>query len=91
MNYSNSRTASDEARPRVLSVDRMFTASPSAYRVIRRNAEHAGASSDAAVRPEVQRARQRLREMPPFAREREIEKRYSQFSAKEKELLRNGD
>jgi hypothetical protein len=31
-----------------------------------------------------------LREMPPFAREREIETgRYSQFSPQEKKLLRN--
>jgi hypothetical protein len=34
---------------------------------------------------------QRLREMPPFAREREIEKGlYSKFSAAEKEILRSG-
>jgi hypothetical protein len=34
---------------------------------------------------------QRLREMPPFAREREIETgRYSQFSSEEKHILRNG-
>jgi hypothetical protein len=33
-----------------------------------------------------------LREMPPFAREREIERgRYSNFSAEERELLRNLD
>jgi hypothetical protein len=31
-----------------------------------------------------------LREMPPFAREREIDHgRYSKFSAEERELLRN--
>ena len=56
-----------------------------------RNAEQRGTQSDAPVRPEVQRARQRLREMPPFAREREIEVRYTQFSPEEKELLRGGD
>jgi hypothetical protein len=72
-------------------VDRIITASPSAYRVTRRNAEQRGAHSDAPVQPEVQRAWQRLREMPPFAREREIEVRYSQFSPEEKELLRGGD
>jgi hypothetical protein len=66
-------------------------ASPTAYRVLRRNAEQAGAQSDGPLRPEVQRAWQRLQQMPPFAREREIETRYSQFSPEEKELLRNGD
>jgi len=71
-------------------VDRIY-ASPSAYRGQRRNAEQSGAQRDASPRPEVLRAMQRLREMPPFAREREIEVRYSQFSPEEKELLRNGD
>ena len=90
MNYPNSGTASYGPRPEVRSVDRMF-ASPSAYRVLRRNAEQAGAQRDGPLRPEVQRARQRLQQMPPFAREREIETRYSRFSPEEKELLRNGD
>jgi hypothetical protein len=52
----------------------------------------AGAQADAPLRPEVQKALQRLREMPPFAREREIETgRYSQFSPEEKQVLRNGE
>jgi hypothetical protein len=39
----------------------------------------------------MQKALQRLREMPPFAREREIETgRYRQFSSQEKQILRNG-
>jgi len=39
----------------------------------------------------MQRALERLHEMPPFAREREIETgRYSQFSPKDKQILRNG-
>ena len=47
--------------------------------------------SDAPLRPEMQKALQRLREMPPFAREREIETgRYRQFSPEEKQILRNG-
>ena len=91
MDYPNSGTASNEPRPEVRSVERMFTASPSAYRVIRRNAEGTGAQSRAPMRAEVERAWQRLREMPPFAREREIEIRYSQFSPEEKELLLNAD
>jgi len=41
-------------------------------------------------RREVLNAMRALREMPPFAREREIEHgRYSHFSAEERELLRN--
>jgi hypothetical protein len=41
------------------------------------------------VRPEVQNAMRALREMPPFAREREIETgRYRQFSPEDRELLR---
>jgi len=48
--------------------------------------------ADAPLRPEVQRAMQRLREMPPFAREREIETGlYRQFSPEEKQILRNGE
>lgn len=43
-------------------------------------------------RPEVLKAMRALREMPPFAREREIDfGRYSRFSPKERELLRNMD
>jgi hypothetical protein len=54
--------------------------------------ERASPQAGAPLRPEVQQALQRLREMPPFAREREIETgRYSQFSAAEKQVLRNGE
>jgi hypothetical protein len=39
----------------------------------------------------MQRALETLREMPPFAREREIEiGRYREFSPEEKQILRNG-
>jgi hypothetical protein len=42
------------------------------------------------VRPAVQNAMRTLREMPPFARRREIEAgRYSHFTAEERALLRN--
>lgn len=45
-----------------------------------------------AQRQEVLKAMRALREMPPFAREREIDfGRYSNFSPKEQELLRNMD
>jgi len=41
-------------------------------------------------RPEVMSAMRALREMPPFAREREINHgRYSHFSPEERELLKN--
>jgi hypothetical protein len=53
--------------------------------------EQAIVKAGAPLRPEMQKALQRLSEMPPFAREREIETgRYSQFSAGEKQILRNG-
>jgi len=43
-----------------------------------------------APRPEVLKAIRALREMPPFAREREIDfGRYSHFSPAERQLLRN--
>jgi hypothetical protein len=49
------------------------------------------AQSGASLRPEIQRARERLQNMPPFAREREIQTgRYSQFSPQDKQILRNG-
>jgi hypothetical protein len=44
------------------------------------------------LRPELQSAKRALREMPPFARAREIETgRYSHFSPEERELLRSLD
>jgi hypothetical protein len=68
----------------------------SSYQVARSNTERANGGraatqSDTPLRPEMQRALERLREMPPFAREREIETgRYREFSPEEKQLLRNG-
>jgi hypothetical protein len=48
--------------------------------------------SSAPPRREVLKAMRALREMPPFAREREIDYgRYSHFSPRERELLRNVD
>lgn len=64
-------------------------ATPSSYRVARAAAKQDPAAHQT-VRPEVQSAMRALREMPPFAREREIETgRYSQFSVQEKKLLRS--
>jgi hypothetical protein len=69
-----------------MSVDRM-TPTPSSYRAPRSQTQ-----PTAPLRPEVLKARERLRQMPPYAREREIETgRYSQFSPEEKDLLRSGD
>jgi len=68
----------------IVSVDRI-TATPSSYRVANPTKQH-----DPALRPEMQNAMRALHEMPPFAREREIETgRYSHYSPQEKELLRS--
>ena len=100
-NYPNNNAAAFASRGPVLSVDRM-SVTPSSYRTAGSIPAHytteraaigrAAAQADVPLRPEVQKALQKLREMPPFAREREIETgRYSQFSAEEKRVLRNGE
>jgi hypothetical protein len=74
-----------------------MSVTPSSYRVARSipersTTERVTPQAVAPLRPEMQKALQRLREMPPFAREREIETgRYSQFSSEEKQILRNGE
>jgi hypothetical protein len=74
-----------------------MTVTPSNYQVAlsasqRAETGRATTQPDAALRPEMQRALERLREMPPFAREREIETgRYREFSPEEKQILRNGE
>ena len=99
MNYNNGTAENFAPRPRVLSVDPMM-ATPASYRVARPNVARAAngngggaaAQSDAPLRPEMRRAVERLQNMPPFAREREIESgRYSRFSAGDKQILRNGE
>ena len=67
--------------------------SPAHYSAARATTERGSVEkAGAPLRPEVQKALQRLSEMPPFAREREIETgRYSQFSSAEKQILRNGE
>lgn len=78
--------AASTPRGAILSVDRL-TATPSNYRVAEPTKQQGPP-----LRPEVQYAIRALREMPPFAREREIETgRYSHFSPDEKELLRSLD
>jgi hypothetical protein len=73
-----------------------MSVTPSGYRAARSiqegsTTEQATSQAEAAVRPEMKKALQRLREMPPFVREREIETgRYRQFSPEEKQILRNG-
>jgi hypothetical protein len=96
MNYKTGTADNFPPRPRVLSVDPMM-ATPSSYRTTRPNAAHGNGGPgttqpEAPLRPDVQRALQRLQNMPPFAREREIETgRYSQFSAEDKQILRDGE
>jgi hypothetical protein len=69
----------------IVSVDRI-TATPANYRGV----QPTSTAEQGPLRPELHRAMQQLREMPPFAREREIETgRYSHFSPKEKELLKH--
>ena len=94
-NYATSNVAALAPRRPVVSVDRIGV-TPSSYRAARSTpdrstAEWATPQADAALRPEMRKALQRLREMPPFAREREIETgRYRQFSSEEKQILRSG-
>ncbi len=104
-NHTNSNVAAAVPSGPVQSVDRMsatggyrapgstpahFTAGRASTERV--SAEQAAAQANAPLRPEVQKALQRLREMPPFAREREIETgSYRQFSPEEKQILRNGE
>jgi len=72
------------SRAPILSVDKI-NPSPSNYRVARSTPQQR-----ATLSPEVQSAMRHLRDMPPFAREREIETgRYSHFSSEQRELLRS--
>ena len=67
--------------------DAVMTASASDYRVA-----HTSLHQDPPLRPELQNAMRTLREMPPFARQREIETgRYSHFSPAEREFLSSLD
>ncbi len=85
-NYGTSNVTAVASRAPILSIDRI-TATPSNYQVA-----HSTTQQNPRVRPEVQSAMRALREMPPFARQREIETgRYSHFSPEERELLRNLD
>ena len=85
-NYVTSNVATLSSRGPILSIDRI-TATPSNYQLA-----HSSTQQNPQVRPEVRRAMQALREMPPFARQREIETgRYSHFSAEEREILRSLD
>ncbi len=97
-NIGDSSVASVATRGAVLSVDRI-SATPSNYRVAPAATERAAmqlaalqrssAQTNTPLRPEMQKALQRLQEMPPFAREREIETgRYRTFSPEEKQILR---
>ena len=53
--------------------------------------ERATPQADTPLRPEMQRALQRLQQMPPYAREREIRiGPYREFSEEDKAILREG-
>jgi len=81
------------ANPNIVGQTRVMPSSYCTARSIpeRSTTGQAALQSDAPLRPEMQKALQRLREMPPFAREREIQTgRYSQFSSEDKQILRNG-
>ena len=95
----NNAPASDtmpESSSPIVSVDRLTNA-PNSYQAVGPSSQRVLTAKYQAPKPlrhetqkDVQRAMQALREMPPFAREREIDSgRYSQFSAKDKELLRS--
>jgi len=96
MNYKSGTAENIPPRPRVLSVDPIM-ATPASYRTVRPDGARANRAPgvtrpDALLRPEMQQALARLHNMPPFAREREIESgRYRQFSAEDKQILRNGE
>ena len=80
--YTTTNVAALTSRGPILSTD---TTTPSNYQVA-----HSTTRQNPPVRHEVQSAMRALREMPPFAREREIETgRYSHFSPEERELLRS--
>jgi hypothetical protein len=82
-NSAPTNAAERTPRAPVLSSDRI-TATAN-YRVT-----HSPTQKNPTLRLEVQNAMRALREMPPFAREREIETgRYSHFSPEERELLRS--
>jgi hypothetical protein len=82
MNYGASSVAAHSPRAPVTSTSRN-SATPSNYRV-------AATKQNQRLRPEVQYAMRALHEMPPFARQREIETgRYSHFSAEERQILRS--
>lgn len=82
--YMTSNGAALTSPSPILSTDRVII-TPSNYQVA-----HSTTRQNPPVRQEVQSAMRALREMPPFAREREIETgRYSHFSPEERELLRS--
>jgi len=82
-NYTDKGVTTSEQGAMILAVDRR-TAAPSDYRVAQ-----PASLKYLPLSPELEKAMRSLREMPPFAREREIETgRYSHFSPQEKQILR---
>jgi len=82
MNYGASSVAAHSPRTPVTPTGRN-TAMLGNYRA-------ATTKQNQRLRPEVRYAMRALHEMPPFARQREIETgRYSHFSAEERQILRS--
>jgi hypothetical protein len=81
-NYGTSNITTINSRAPILSIDRIPTTTAATY-------THKLAEQAKPLPIEVQNAIRALREMPPFAREREIETgRYSHFPPEEREILR---
>jgi len=89
VNHDDEDGAARSSAP-VLSVDRISATTTSNASTTRQvQAATFTTQANSSLRPQLQHAMQELREMPPFARDREIETgRYSHFSAQEREILR---
>ena len=84
--HSTSNLTTVASRAPLLAIDPTKITATS-YRIA-----HSTTPQNPGLRPEMQSAMRALREMPPFAREREIETgRYGHFSPEERELLRSAN
>jgi len=85
--YANQTDAYRSQAP-ILSVDHITATPPSSNYHVAQTASLTK-QEEASLSPQLRNALHHLREMPPFAREREIDTgRYSHFSTKDKDLLR---
>jgi hypothetical protein len=82
-NYGTSNVTAVASRALILSVDRIPTTTATSN-------THRLPDQGKALPVQVQNAMRALREMPPYAREREIETgRYSHFPPEQRDILRN--